>query len=194
MPHKRYQYRMDENMIDQNENNKSCESVTVSVNGNAYNLVNTRNLLFLTEDELVRRQAVQTLVKDLKAQNVQVFFMSAEPEAYDTTLGATPFSDHALGELISEMEARFDRIVDAMARRFLDYNTAHPNTQIPLYIVVVDGVDEALTSHFYDAFTEKLWCLSQKCRPSGIHVVAFAKRLEPISSPVYAQFLPPVTI
>ena len=85
-------------------------------------------------------------------------------------------------------------IADSMSRNYIDYNSKSSGSEIPLFVLVIDGVDKVLTSTKYKNFIKALHCLSMKCRASGIHVLMFVGTVDPEGNELYQQFPNPVKV
>ena len=91
------------------------------------------------------------------------------PHLYAPIVTGASEAGAVLGELISEMEKRYDMLADAMARSIDDYNKKN-EVKIPRIIVVIDELADLMMSD-RRGIESAIVCLAQKARAAGIHLV-----------------------
>ena len=96
------------------------------------------------------------------------------PHLYAPIVNDAPGAIAILGELIGEMERRYELLSGAMARNLDDYNKKN-EVKIPRIAVMIDELADLMTVEKRGAESAIL-CLAQKARAAGIHLVIGTQR------------------
>lgn len=168
--------------------------IFLKIGDEKYSVSNSWNHLFICENDSIRTELVTSVMEQLKNRNISSKLISFKPELYQDSLKADHFSAPVVRSIIKKMEKRYDAICNSESRNYIDHNSNGNEPNIPLHVLVVDGVDQVAGSVKYQRFIENLHCLSMKCRASGIHVIAFVNDLTSENDELYNQFQDPVNV
>ena len=168
---------------------------SVKVSSGIYNVSNSWNHLFVCGTDSDRTEIVSSVMNQLKGKAVDSLLLSVDPSNYSRIADAKNFSTLRVNKILKQMDARYDMIADSMSRNYIDYNSKSSGSEIPLFVLVIDGVDQVLTNTKYKNFIKALHCLSMKCRASGIHVLMFVGDDGDIEgNALYQQFPNPIKV
>ena len=168
--------------------------IFLKIGDEKYSVSNSWNHLFICKTDSLRTELVTSVMEQLKNRNISSKLISVKPDVYNHSLKADHFSAPFVRSIIKKMEKRYYAICDSESRNYIDHNSKGNESNIPLYVLVVDGVDQVAGSVKYQRFIENLHCLSMKCRASGIHVIAFVNDLTSENDELYNQFQDPVNV
>ena len=171
-----------------------AEEVFLKIGDEKYSVSNSWNHLFICETDSIRTELVTSVMEQLKNRDISSKLISFKPEVYQDSLKGDQFSAPVVRSIIKKMEKRYDAICDSESRNYIDHNSKGNEPNIPLHVLVVDGVDQVAGSAKHQRFIENLRCLTMKCRASGIHVIAFVNDLTEESDELYNQFQAPINV
>ena len=115
---------------------------------------------------------VRFVMIDLKAVEFNAF--SGMPHLYAPIVTGAREAAGMLGELVDEMERRYDLLSNVMARNIDDYNKKCAE-KMPRIIVVIDELEELMMVD-KRGIESAIVCLAQKARAAGIHLVIGTQR------------------
>lgn len=165
---------------------------SINIGEKRYDVSGTWAQLFICNNDSTRVERTTSVVEQLKNKRVDVLLMSAEPEAFEKSLDAKPLSAEAVDDLLTEKDRRYELIEASNSRNYKQHNENCKDKHIPLFVLVVDGIDKVAEDSKYNIFFENLECLAMKSRAAGIQVVAFINDLTSENKELYARFSPPI--
>ena len=173
--------------------------LSVKVGAHSYNLSSRGvNPVFLCESDAIRRDQVISIVKQLAEakcrEPVEVIFMTAEPEEYKASFGASSFDVGKMSELLREMERRYDILLEDYARNQICYNLKHPEAQLATTVVLLDGFDRIIDSEDFSEFINYVKILAMKSRAAGFKFVALMNRIPENAEHTLEYFGTPVNV
>ena len=173
--------------------------LSVKVGAHSYNLSSRGvNPVFLCESDAIRRDQVISIIKQLteakSREPVEIIFMTAEPEEYKASFGASSFDVGKMSELLREMESRYDILLEDYARNQICYNLKHPEAQLPTIVVLMDGFDRIIASQDFEEFIDYVRILTMKSRAAGFKFVALMNRIPENAEHTLEYFGTPVNV
>ena len=171
-----------------------ADEPTVKIKGERYGVSNSWNKLFVCENESDRKKAVSSVMNQLKGKNVNSLLLSAEPSIYGEIADAKGFNTARAKKILKMMDDRYDIIAGNRRRNYIDYNTKNKGSEIPLFVLVVDGIDKVMADSKYNNLVMALSCIALKGRAAGIHVIAFVDEKDEENNVFYSQFQNPLNL